>query len=68
MVTENTLHLRVDEHNRTHFAEPASVPPLNYEKGGQLIDLSFWRAPERLFDESTNFWTGRARRGGGAPG
>lgn len=51
MVTENTLYLRVDDGNRSAFAEAASVPPLNYKKGGQLIDLSFWRAPERLFDE-----------------
>jgi DNA transformation protein len=51
MVTENTLFFRVDEYNQTAFAEAASFPPLNYEKGGQLIDLSFWRAPERLLDE-----------------
>jgi DNA transformation protein len=24
---------------------------LNYAKKGELIDLSFWRAPDRLFDE-----------------
>lgn len=51
MVTENTLYFRVDDSNQSVFAEAASVPPLNYRKGGQLIDLSFWRAPERLFDE-----------------
>ena len=55
MVTENTLYFRVDDHNQTAFAEAASFPPLNYEKGGQLIDLSFWRAPERLFDEPEEF-------------
>lgn len=51
MVTENTLYLRVDDHNRATFAEAASSPPLNYAKRGQTIDLSFWRVPERLFDE-----------------
>ena len=51
MVAENTLYFRVDDDNQAAFAEAASFPPLNYEKGGQLIDLSFWRAPERLFDE-----------------
>ena len=51
MVTENTLYFRVDEHNRETFKEAASLPPLNYEKQGRTIDLSFWRAPERLFDE-----------------
>ncbi len=51
MVTENMLYLRVDEHNRATFREAKSSPPLNYEKKGATIDLSFWRVPERLFDE-----------------
>ena len=51
MVTENTLYFRVDEHNRETFQEAASSPRLNYEKQGRAIDLAFWRAPERLFDE-----------------
>ena len=51
MVTDNTLYLRVDDHNRAAFKEAESFPPLNYEKKGSTIDLSFWRAPERLFDE-----------------
>jgi DNA transformation protein len=51
MVTENTLYFRVDDDNRAAFAEAASLPPLNYEKKGNTIDLSFWRAPDRLFDE-----------------
>src|SRR6266480_3957776 len=51
MVTDDTLYLRVDEHNRAIFAEAESSPPLNYASRGRLIDLSFWRAPDRLFDE-----------------
>ena len=51
MVTGDMLYLRVDDHNRAAFAEAGSFPPLNYEKLGRTIDLSFWRAPERLFDE-----------------
>ena len=51
MVSEDTLYFRVDDHNRETFKEAESVPPLNYEKQGRTIDLSFWRAPERLLDE-----------------
>ncbi len=51
MVTENMLYLRVDGQNRAAFEEARSSPPLNYRKKGETIDLSFWRAPERLFDE-----------------
>ena len=51
MVTDNMLYFRVDEGNRAAFNEATSFPPLNYKKQGEVIDLSFWRAPERLFDE-----------------
>ena len=51
MVTDNTLYFRVDDQNRATFAEARDAPPLNYRKKGSTIDLSFWRAPERLFDE-----------------
>ena len=51
MVTDNTLYFRVDDHNRAIFKEAEASPPLNYRKGGVLIDLAFWRVPERLFDE-----------------
>src|SRR5437763_6985597 len=79
MVADNTLYLRVDDHNRTAFEEAASFPPLNYSKKGSTIELSFWRAPERLFDEPDELVTwarialaaaGRvaAKRTGGAKG
>jgi DNA transformation protein and related proteins len=51
MVTENTLYFRVDAENRVIFKEAGAFPPLNYAKKGETIDLSFWRVPERLFDE-----------------
>jgi DNA transformation protein and related proteins len=51
MVRDNTLYFRVDDDNREAFKEAESFPPLNYEKKGGTIDLAFWRAPERLFDE-----------------
>jgi DNA transformation protein len=51
MVTGDTLYLRVDDHNRESVKEAECLPPLSYKKGGCTIDLSFWRAPERLFDE-----------------
>jgi DNA transformation protein len=51
MVNANTLYLRVDDGNRDLFEEARSSPSLNYAKKGALIDLSFWRMPDRLFDE-----------------
>ena len=51
MVSDNMLYFRVDDLNRVAFKEARSSPPLSYEKQGCAIDLAFWRAPERLFDE-----------------
>ena len=51
MVTDDTLYFRVDDHNQAAFQEARSFPPLSYRKQGATIDLAFWRAPERLFDE-----------------
>ena len=47
---DGALYLRVDDGNRTAFAEAASER-LSYRKKGKTIELAFWRAPERLFDE-----------------
>jgi DNA transformation protein len=51
MVRDNTLYFRIDDDNRVELKEAESFPPLNYAKKGSTIDLSFWRAPERLFDD-----------------
>jgi DNA transformation protein and related proteins len=51
MVTDDILYFRVDDLNRATFKEAEAYPPLNYEKQGRAIDLAFWRAPDRLFDE-----------------
>ena len=51
MITEDTLYVRVDDHNKAVFKEAEAAPPLNYKKKGRTIDLSFWRVPERLLDE-----------------
>ena len=68
MVRDDTLYFRVDDENRMTFKEAEAFPPLNYDKKGGSIDLSFWRAPERLFDEPDELVTwaraalGAARR------
>ena len=51
MISDNTLYFRFDDQNREAFKEAEAYPQLSYEKKGQMIDLSFLRAPDRLFDE-----------------
>src|SRR5206468_13132185 len=70
MVRDNTLYFRVDDDNRAAFKEAESFPPLSYEKKGGTIDLSFWRAPERLFENLMSLLPGheqRWQRRGGLP-
>ncbi len=68
MVRDDALYFRIDDDNRALMAEAESAPPLDYAKQGRSIDLAFWRAPERLFDEPDEFLTwaraalGAARR------
>ncbi len=51
MAADGALFVRVDDENRAVFQEAAAHPPLNYTKAGNTIDLTFWRVPDRLFDE-----------------
>ena len=51
MERDDSLYFRVDDDNKAAFEEAAAFPPFNYAKRGGTIDLAFWRAPERLFDE-----------------
>ena len=62
MVTEDVLYFRVDSQNKEAFKEAESSPSLNYVKNGRTIDLSFWRAPDRLYDEHEELiaWSGAA--------
>jgi DNA transformation protein len=62
MVRDNTLYFRVDDDNRAAFKEAESFPPLNYEKKGGTIDLSFWRAPERRSTNLMSLSPGREQR------
>ena len=48
MVRDDILYFRVDDDNREAFREAASFPPLDYEKKGGTIDLSFWRSQPRV--------------------
>jgi DNA transformation protein and related proteins len=51
MVRDDTLYFRVDDCNCAASKEAEAFPTLNYAKKGGTIDLAFWRAPERLFDD-----------------
>lgn len=49
LVSDEAVYLRVDDGNRKLFAE-AAAEPLRYRRAGRMIDLAYWRAPDRLLD------------------
>lgn len=56
LVSDDTLYLRVDDGNRSAF-EAEAMQPFRYEANGRTIQLPYWRAPERLFDEPEEMMT-----------
>ena len=69
MVRDNTLYFRVDDENRVAFMEAESFPPLNYEKKGSTIDLSFGVPRSACLTNPMSLSAGRElrwRRRGGA--
>ena len=51
LVSDDTLYLKADETTRADF-EAEGMDAFTYAtKGGRNTIMSYWRAPERLFDE-----------------
>lgn len=51
LIADDTLYLKADELTRVDF-EAEDMEPFNYAtKDGRNTIMSYWRAPERLFDE-----------------
>ncbi len=51
IVIDDVLYLKVDDGNRARYLE-RELPPFEYEAKGKRVSLSYFRAPEELFDES----------------
>jgi DNA transformation protein len=72
LVADDTLYFKADDTTRADF-EAEDMPVFSYEtKDGRKSLVSYWRAPERLFDdpEEMQAWAmravGAARRGASA--
>ena len=72
LVADDVLFLKVDDGNRAIFQAEGSVPFV-YEAKGKSVTMSYWRLPERLYDEPEDLLTfaraalGAARRGAKSP-
>ena len=54
LVADDTLYFRVDEGNRTRF-EAEGCDPFVYNGKTKQTAMPYWRAPERLFDDTDEF-------------
>jgi DNA transformation protein len=61
LVADETLYLRVDGGNRPDF-EAEGSEPFTYVAKGKPMAMSYWQAPERLFDDPDEFigWAEKA--------
>jgi DNA transformation protein len=61
LVEKNTLYLKADEATQKHF-ESRGLPPFQYERAGKVVKLSYYRAPEEIYDdhEKAAVWARRS--------
>ena len=52
IVMDNRLYLKADDLNRPDF-EALDLAPFTYAMKGKTVALSYWSAPDAIFDEPT---------------
>ncbi len=50
LVADDVLYLKADERTSERFRQEG-LAPFTYNGRGRLVQLSYWRAPERLYDD-----------------
>ena len=50
LVADDVLYLKADKKNSASFRD-RGLPPFEYEKRGKKVGLSYFQAPEEIFDE-----------------
>lgn len=62
LVADDTLYLKADDENRADF-EARGLPPFMYDKGGRLVKMSYYLAPDDIMEDRDEAvqWARRAR-------
>ncbi|HUS97732.1 MAG TPA: TfoX/Sxy family protein [Hyphomicrobiaceae bacterium] len=72
LIADETLYFKADAESEQRFADEGMGPFTYQPKSGKAIQMSYWRVPERLYDEPDEMttWahdaTGAARRANAA--
>ena len=61
LIVNDVLYLKSDEYSANTFTE-LGLPPFEYVKNGKAIQMSYYAAPEEIFDdpEQAKQWANRA--------
>lgn len=61
LIIDDTLYLKADALSISQF-EQRGLPPFEYDRRGKIIKLSYYQAPEEIFEdfEQANVWAKRA--------
>jgi len=61
VLIDETLYLKADDSSRANF-EALDLPPFRYERQGKFISMSYYQAPEAIFDDpdEARLWGRRA--------
>ncbi|MEA1988018.1 MAG: TfoX/Sxy family protein [Pseudomonadota bacterium] len=51
LVAEDVLYLKTDKHSVADFIE-LNLPPFEYEKKGKSVQMSYYLAPEQIYDDA----------------
>lgn len=62
LITDDVLHFKIDAETRPHYELEGCTPFSYATKDGEHHLTSYWRAPERLLDETSDLvaWAGAA--------
>ena len=50
LIANDVLYLKVDSHNQADYVAAGS-PPFEYDRNGKLIQMSYYRLPETIWDD-----------------
>lgn len=50
LIIADTIYLKADDSNRPDFVAE-SMGPFTYQGKGRVVEVGYWRLPERLLDE-----------------
>lgn len=50
LVADEQLYLKADKENTADYTE-LNLPPFMYDKNGKLVKMSYYLAPEEIFDD-----------------